>query len=238
MSSWNEFEDKISRIREMHSKFECPSALLFRGQADESWRIKSTLERRIAELGKCHEDLDYQRYVAMGALVAFALYRRFRRLFGRQLLSPARLKFRIGLLSIVAAMFALRGFVASDIAIAGVVGFAIGGALAWLGVRLTRFERTPNGIYYTPNAIIGAAVSLLLIGRLAYRFFAVYPAMQAAHLGGGDPLSAYQKSPLTAALFGVAIGYYIAYYVGVLLRSAGATDASSLADPRSPPSGP
>jgi hypothetical protein len=177
-------------------------------------------------------------YIVIGALVAFALYRRFRRLFGRQLLTPGRLKFRIGLLTLVAAMFALRGFTATDIALAGAAGFAIGGALAWIGVRLTRFERTPQGIYYTPNAIIGAAVSALLIGRLAYRFFAVYPAMHAAHAGGDDPFTAYQKSPLTAALFGVAIGYYIAYYVGVLLRSAGTPDASALADPRSPPSGP
>jgi uncharacterized membrane protein YeaQ/YmgE (transglycosylase-associated protein family) len=177
-------------------------------------------------------------YAAVGALVAFALYRRFRRLFGRQLLAPNRLKFRIGILAVFAAMFALRGFVATDIALAGVAGFAIGAALAWLGVKLTRFEKTPTGIYYTPNAIIGAAVSVLLIGRLAYRFFAVYPAMQAAHVGGDDPFMAYQKSPLTAALFGIAIGYYLAYYVGVLLRSAGARDATASIDAPSPPSGP
>ena len=52
----------------------------------------------------------------IAALVAFALYRRFRRLFGRQALQPARLKARVVMLAIVAGLFALRGLHSANIA--------------------------------------------------------------------------------------------------------------------------
>lgn len=42
-------------------------------------------------------------------------------------------------------------------------------ALGVYGLRLTRFERTPTGLFYTPNAHLGIALSLLLVLRLGYR---------------------------------------------------------------------
>jgi hypothetical protein len=44
--------------------------------------------------------------------------------------------------------------------------------------------------------------------------------MQAAQQANANPFAAYQKSPLTLAIFGIVIGYYIAYYAGVLMSSA------------------
>ena len=54
----------------------------------------------------------------------------------------------------------------------GVVG---GAALGRLGLRLTRFEQTPLGLFYTPNAHLGVALSLLFLGRLIYRVFQLSP---------------------------------------------------------------
>ena len=34
-----------------------------------------------------------------------------------------------------------------------------------------------------------------------------------------DPFAAYQKSPLTLAIFGVLVGYYVSYYAGILQRN-------------------
>jgi hypothetical protein len=53
-----------------------------------------------------------------------------------------------------------------------------------------------------------------------------------------NPLSAYQGSPLTLAIFGVLIGYYLVFYIGVLRKTrnlaplpAGAPNSAS--DPSS-----
>jgi hypothetical protein len=181
-------------------------------------------------------------FAAIAAFVIFVLYRRFRRLFGRQALQPARLKMRVVVLALVTGLFALRGLHSPNIAAAGLGGFAFGFALAYLGIRLTRFEVTPAGIFYTPSGYIGIALSVLLLSRLVYRFFLLYPSMEAAKAETGNPFAAYQSSPLTVALFGIVIGYYMAYCVGLLVRGATLRDqapqVSQSPDAASPPSAP
>jgi FRG domain len=44
MSTWDEFEQTISRLRDSHKK--AIGGILFRGQADSSWPLQTTLERR------------------------------------------------------------------------------------------------------------------------------------------------------------------------------------------------
>jgi len=177
----------------------------------------------------------------IAALFAFMLYRRFRRLFGRQALQPARLKARIVVLAIVAALFVLRGLHSPNIAAAVLGGGALGAALAWLGIRLTRFEVTEKGIFYTPSGYIGIVLSALLLSRLAYRFVVLYPTFQASKAETGDPFAMYQSSPLTVALLGIVIGYYMAYCIGLLMRGAelrGQSRQIAAPDAASPPSGP
>ena len=178
----------------------------------------------------------------IAAFVAFMLYRRFRRLFGRQALQPARLKARVVMLAIVAGLFALRGLHSANIAAAVLGGGALGAALAWFGIRLTRFEVTPSGIFYTPSGYIGIVLSALLLSRLAYRFVVLYPTFQAARAETGNPFAMYQSSPLTVALLGVVIGYYMAYCIGLVIRGTelreSAPRIAQSPDAASPPSAP
>jgi hypothetical protein len=153
-----------------------------------------------------------------GALIAFAIYRRVRRNIGRQPLSPARLTARITIFGILGAMILLMSLRDANLfgaMLAGVVG---GVALAWLGLKHTQFEVTPEGRFYTPHTYIGAFVSALFLGRIAYRFIVLYSTPHAL-AADSDPFAAYQKSPLTLAIFGVLIGYYVAYYAGILQRN-------------------
>jgi cytochrome b561 len=157
---------------------------------------------------------------AIAMLVAFALYRRFRRLFGRQPVQPKRMKLRVGFLLLLGAFLLLRGFLHPQVALAMAGGAVLGAALAWLGLRLTLFDATAEGNFYTPHSGIGIAISLLLLGRLAYRFIIVYPQLQDAHAASGDPFAGLQSNPLTAATFALVIAYYAVYLIGVLRRSA------------------
>lgn len=153
------------------------------------------------------------------AFVALAIYRRVRRNIGRQPVQPVRMRTRMILLGAIGALFAFSAMQQIDLIAALLTGVAAGAALAWFGLQHTKFERTDQGAFYTPHTYIGAAVSLLLLARIAYRFIAIYPSMQAAAHADQNPLAAFQRSPLTLAIFGVLIGYYVCYYAGVLRTS-------------------
>jgi hypothetical protein len=155
----------------------------------------------------------------MGALVLWAVYRRVRRNIGRQPVQPRRMQFRIGVLGVVGVLMAFAGLHGLDLLGALLAGVAGGAVLGWFGLRHTKFEATAQGNFYTPHTYIGLFVSALLLGRLAYRFLTIYPSMHAAATSNQNPFEAYQRSPLTLAIFGVVIGYYIFYYVGVLRMS-------------------
>lgn len=152
-------------------------------------------------------------------LFAFLMYRRFRRLFGRQRVQPARLKFRIAVLLDVAAMLLLRGSLGAQGGLAVAAGIGGGIALGLFGLRLTTFETTPQGRFYTPHGGIGLLLSALLLGRLAYRLVVVWPLMHGARMAGANPLASFERSPLTLAIFALLIGYYVTYCIGILLRA-------------------
>ncbi len=157
--------------------------------------------------------------VLFAVFVAWVLYRRVRRNIGRQRVSPVRMQWRMGIFGVIGALMlfgALRDMNLFGAMIAGIAG---GVALGWFGLRHTKFEITAEGNFYTPHTYIGLLVSALLIGRILYRFIVVSPAMHAATQEDANPFAAYQKSPLTLAIFGVVIGYYLAYYAGVLIES-------------------
>lgn len=159
--------------------------------------------------------------VLFGALIAFGVYRRVRRNIGRQPLSPARLTSRIALFSIIGGMILLMSFRDMNLFGAMLAGIAAGAGLGWFGLKHTQFEATAQGQFYTPHTYIGAFVSALFLGRIAYRFIVLYSTSHALAAADQNPFAAYQKSPLTLAIFGILVGYYVFYYAGVLRRSRG-----------------
>lgn len=179
--------------------------------------------------------------IMMGAFILFAIYRRVRRNVGRQPVQPTRMRSRMVMLSVIGALIALGA--TRDINLLGALaaGVAGGAALAWFGLQHTKFENTAQGNFYTPHTYIGAAVSLLLLARIAYRFFIVLPSMQAAAHADQNPFAAFQRSPLTLAIFGVLIGYYVFYFAGVLRASKNLVRAiaqeGATQPPPTPPAG-
>lgn len=153
------------------------------------------------------------------ALIALMMYRRARRNFGRQPVQPKRMTTRIVILAIVGAVIVVGSLHDARTLAADLGGLVTGAALGWWGLRLTRFEREPDGMHYIPHSWFGIAITALLAARIAYRFVVMAPVMQGAGqaMGPMSPFAAYQKSPLTLALFGLLIGYYVCYYAGVLI---------------------
>ncbi|HEY7639313.1 MAG TPA: hypothetical protein VH814_06280 [Steroidobacteraceae bacterium] len=152
--------------------------------------------------------------VAVGALVAWRFYGRTRRLLQRQLFHPRRSRFNVIFFPILAAVLLWMSYRQPLSVAAELGGFLLGVGLAVYGLRLTKFEETAEGLYYTPNAHIGIALSVLLAGRLAYRFYQVYGAEAAA----AHPPQDFTRSPLTLLIFGTLAGYYAWYAWGLIRR--------------------
>ena len=97
-------------------------------------------------------------------------------------------------------------------------GIAGGILLAAIGLRHTRFESTAEGQFYTPHTYIGLLVMALFIARIAYRIMSIYVAPRAL-APPENPFGQYQRSPLTLAVFGLLIGYYVVFNLGILRLS-------------------
>lgn len=150
--------------------------------------------------------------VAIIALVGWRMVARIRRVIGRQRLSPTRPWFTVLLFPLIVLLLLLTTLAHPMTTAAIAAGVAVGIVLGLYGTRLTRFEATPAGLFYTPNAHLGIALSVLLVLRLGYRFVTLplgSPQFdpQAMQLG---------NSPLTMAMFGTIAGYYVTYAIGLL----------------------
>ena len=151
--------------------------------------------------------------VGIGALVLWRMYSRVRRMVGRQQLSSVRPWVTVCAFPILTVLLATASIAQpnSPLALAG--GVVVGVCLGVYGLRMTRFEKTPQGLFYTPNAHLGIALSLLLVGRIIYRFIQVYSATGSA--GAAQQVN-YTTTPLTLLIFGTLAGYYFTYAVGLL----------------------
>lgn len=148
---------------------------------------------------------------------------------------------RIALFSIIGAVLLLSGFHTLALAEGLLGGALLGAGLGVVGLKLTRFEVDPHrGDCYVPNPWMGGLLTVLLLGRLAWRFLIVMPQMehdmaaaQAQGHGAHTMPIGYASSPLTMLVIGLIVGYYIFYFAGLLVhhrRFQQARPAGSAAD--------
>jgi len=146
-------------------------------------------------------------------LIVWRIAVRIRRIISRQRSKPIRHWLAAIFFPVLISLLATTVLAAPIALTALAVGVAGGIALAWWGLRLTKFEKNSEGYFYTPNAHIGIALSILLVERLGNRFF------QMATLSGADSPNATQefgRSPLTMIVIGTLAAYYAVYAMGVL----------------------
>jgi hypothetical protein len=150
--------------------------------------------------------------IGVGALVLWRSYSRLRRMVGRQQLSNVRPWITVTAFPLLLVLLGATSIAKPPSLLALAGGVALGIGLGIYGLRLTRFENTPQGLFYTPNAHLGIALSLLLIGRLLYRLV-LMPAFSGQP---AQPPAAQTATPLTLLIFGTLAGYYVTYAIGLL----------------------
>lgn len=156
-------------------------------------------------------------YLIMLPLLAWIVWRRVSRQFGRQPIRRKRMIARIAIFAVIGALLGLSGFHNIRLTEGLIAGALIGALIGMVGLRLTRFEVDPvKGDCYVPNPWIGALLTALLLGRLIWRVMQMQQISAAAH-AAGYPAS-YTYSPLTMLVIGLLVGYYIVYFSGLLIH--------------------
>ncbi|MEO6172357.1 MAG: hypothetical protein ABIP02_04505 [Arenimonas sp.] len=145
-------------------------------------------------------------------LIAWRMYSRFKRLVGRQKSTSVRPWLPVILFPILITLISI-GLLTHPLALINLYGGAvIGVGLGIYGLKLTKFEKTNEGLFYTPNAHLGIALSLLMLARIVYRMAQVF-VMGAGSSAGPQSFS---SSPLTMLILGTLAGYYVTYAIGHL----------------------
>ena len=156
-------------------------------------------------------------YLIMLPLLAWIVWRRVSRQFGRQPIQRKRMIARIAIFAVVGCLLSLAGLHSIQLLEGLLVGVLIGALIGMVGIRLTRFEVDPvKGDCYVPNPWIGALLTVLLLGRLIWKFMEMQQVSAAAQAAGYP--SSYTYSPLTMLVVGLLVGYYIVYFSGLLIH--------------------
>ena len=143
-------------------------------------------------------------------LILWRVYSRIRRMVGKQRLSKVRPWITLVVFPLILAMLALASLQHPQNLALLAAGVAAGALLGVYGLKRTKFEPTPEGLFYTPNAHLGIALSLLFIGRIVYRFIEIFA------MGVPNSGQDFARSPLTLAIFGLLAGYYVSYATGLI----------------------
>lgn len=149
--------------------------------------------------------------LGVAILVSWRMYSRVRRLIGRQHLAPKRPWVTVILFPLLLLSLGIGAFRESATTFALLAGIGVGTALGLYGLQLTKFERTSEGLFYTPNAHIGIALSAVFVSRILYRL-----AQTLLFSATAPPTSAFASSPLTLAMVGMLAGYFVTYAIGLL----------------------
>lgn len=150
-------------------------------------------------------------------LIAWRIVVRVRRMTQRQRLGRVRPWVTLTLFPMLLWLLAMAAFVPPNppqplklVWLA--LGVAVGSAVAIYGLKRTKFEIAPDGLFYTHDAKLGIALSALFIARVVYRVGEQIVAGPQASQG-----AEFALSPWTLAPVGLFSGYYIVYAIGLLL---------------------
>ena len=121
----------------------------------------------------------------------------------------------------ISALMFLAGAAVSTFWIPGALrysalGLLTGCALGILGLALTRWEPSARALHYTPNRFLVLAITLTILGRVAYSFWRAYETWSTAGTRHDWLVTWGAAEALGAG--GVVIGYYLSYWLGVRRR--------------------
>lgn len=96
------------------------------------------------------------------------------------------------------------------------IGLAGGCLLGLLGLSLSRWERTPQSLHYTPSHWLVLAITLVVTSRMIYGVWRSWQAWRSTPTDSSWLASSGAAGSLAAGA--VVLGYYLTYWTGIWRR--------------------
>lgn len=155
--------------------------------------------------------------IAWLLLMPFALWQRYRmgrarRRAVRWVVSLNAWSLLVSVLLFLASAW-LAGYWVDTALTHAVIGLLAGMLVGIAGLALTRFEATPQGVFYTPNRWLVLALTLVVAARIGYGLYRMEQAWVA------DAHAAWlSQQGSVLAVGGLLLGHYLAYAWGLRRR--------------------
>ena len=158
--------------------------------------------------------------LAVTMLIPLALVQRYRVGTSRQRARGWLATINVIGLALSAALF-LVSAVVTTMWVPGALSYTLGGlaagvGLGAVGLRITRWEPSAHGLYYTPNRLLVLALVLLVAGRLLYGVWRGWESWRAGIQGESWFVAAGVAGAMAAGA--LVLGYYLTYWAGVRRR--------------------
>ena len=98
------------------------------------------------------------------------------------------------------------------------IGMGLGAILGLLGLTMTRWERQPEGLFYTPSRWLALLVTLAIAARLVYGWWHATHSGSNSVPGNEHWLMTASGTQLSLAVAAGLISYYLVYSIGVRLQ--------------------
>jgi cytochrome b561 len=158
-------------------------------------------------------------------LLVWRIYARLKRLAVRQQSTPWRHWMAIAAFVLVIAATALL-VMSNVLALSSLGAGVLAGFWAGIwGIKLTRFERNEQGMFFTPHRYLGIGVAMLFVARVIYRGLELYTNSRTP-VPVPLPMMDFLYNPLTLLPLGLLAGYFASYSWG-LLRKRGSLQAAT-----------
>lgn len=155
-------------------------------------------------------------YVVIVLIVVLAIYRRVRRHIGWQVYSSRRMIIRSVIFLIIGVLLLAGGMSNPLVYVSDAIGIILGCVLAYVGLRTTEFREQDGRWLFRSNQWLGIILIVIVLGRIAYRFFVVYNTMGNISATGGTAnqytYNTFTSHPLTAGFIFILIAYYAGFY--------------------------
>lgn len=152
--------------------------------------------------------------IALLALTPILVWRIYSRLKGMMLRQRSIMqRHYTGAGSFFAIALVAAAQVAPELGLLGWLAVGLGGGIAYgmWGLKLTRFESTSEGYFFTPNMQLGMMIAMLLVACILYIGFEIY-----ANQGTGLPTPRVTDYVFFLPSLGLMAGYFGTYSAGLL----------------------
>jgi hypothetical protein len=149
--------------------------------------------------------------LALTPVLVWRIYSRLKATMVRQRSILQRHYTGAGVFSVIPLVAAAQ--VAPELGMLGWLAVGVAGGIAYgiWGLKLTRFETTQEGYFFTPNARLGMAIAMQFVAVILFIGFEIY-----ANQGSGLPTPKVTDYVFFLPSLGVMAGYFATYSVSLV----------------------